>query len=124
VESGVNHLEHESALDQAADAMMRLPHMPHRLLGKVLGYSRARDIRRLIERRRSDLERYGPLLAVHSDGRVEYHLNFGQMVEACFRSKANRAVGFQVRIIQRMCAAPPVEEFIHEFCSAAGGDAA
>ena len=73
-------------------------------LGKFLGFKRPRDIRKLVERNREYLERFGSLCAVcrKTGGRpaTEYYLNKKQCTYLCAKSDTEIAAEKTVEIVE------------------------
>lgn len=77
------------------------------VLGRVLGYSRVRDVRQIIEANKVELEAYGGLRTNAANpgpkgGRpsVEYHLTEPQALLVCLFSRTAKAAAVRKQIIQ------------------------
>ena len=88
---------------QHVDAIDGEPRILDLTLAERLGFTRPRTIRQLIERNRSELERYGVIAARCRDYQnwhfIEYWLNQIQALLVCLFSRTERAVEVREAVI-------------------------
>jgi hypothetical protein len=88
---------------QHLDAIDGEPRILDLTLAERLGFTRPRTICQLIERNRSELERYGVIAARYSDYQnrqfIEYWLNESQALLVCLFSRTERAAEVREAVI-------------------------
>ena len=99
-------LPHAGALT-TSDINTTVNHEPRILdvrLAEALGFARPRDIRKIIERYKMDLERFGTCASVahvvRGNKTTEYYLTEKQALYLCTKSKAEKAVDITIQMVK------------------------